>query len=319
VLHDQQRGIDFLKTYNDIPRDAYFALAEAVKPTDLYLAGHVPMRVSAIEAAESGQRSFEHGLVLIFDCYPGIDELRNADSFWRAYTDDVRRRMVREHDAAQCARVHDAMRRNQVALVPTHTTRKLDAYATDELFRSDARLGYIPSLLQKMWLGDADGMAARGSADSYRAIYELGIAQTGEAHRAGVTVLAGTDAPDSFVFPGLSLADELDHLVAAGLSPLDALRSATSEPAKFLGLEGEAGMIRPGARADIVLLQDNPLSDIGAVRSVQTVVLAGVVYDRHDLEQMLANVEQNAGHLSLWPKLIWHLLRSPIMRRQIAD
>ncbi|MFK8041750.1 amidohydrolase family protein [Congregibacter sp.] len=319
VVHDQKRGIDFLKTYNNIPRDAYFALANAVKQTNLYLAGHIPTSVTAIEAANAGQRSFEHGMVLILDCYPDIDEIRNADDFFQAYTDEARMRMVTEHDAARCSRIHNAMRRNQVALVPTHTTRKLDAYAANESYRSDSRLRYIPDLLRRMWLGDADSMAKRGSAESYQAIYELGIAQTGVAHRAGVTVLAGTDSPDSFAFPGLSLADELNHLVAAGLSPLDALRSATREPAKFLGLEGKAGVIRSGARADIVLLNSNPLSEIDAVRDVHTVVLAGVVYDREDLKELRSTVEKNASHLSLSPKLVWQLLRSPIMRRQFAD
>ena len=136
---------------------------------------------------------------------------------------------------------------------------------------------------------------------------------------SAVTVLAGSDAPDSFVFPGTGLHDELEHLVAAGLSPLEALRTATVEPARFLGLDGKAGTIAPGARADIVLLQGNPLSDIGAVRTVAGVVLAGSYYDRGDLDVMLEDVEAAAGSWSVWPKFVWQLLNSPIMRRQFAD
>jgi hypothetical protein len=180
----------------------------------------------------------------------------------------------------------------------------------------------IPGPLRRLWLSDAEGMARRageGGQQSYMDFYRFGIQQTGIAQRAGVTVLAGSDAPDSFAFPGSALHDELDHLVKAGLSPLEALRSATLEPARFLDLEGQAGVIRPGARADIVLLRKNPLDDIGAVRDIETVILAGAVYDREDLENLLAGVESAAGSWTMWPRFTWQILNSPIMRKQFGD
>jgi predicted amidohydrolase YtcJ len=161
--------------------------------------------------------------------------------------------------------------------------------------------------------------AGENGQSSDQAFYRFGLAQTGIAHAAGVTVLAGTDAPDSFVFPGTGLHDELEHLVEAGLSPLDALRAATTEPAKFLGLEGKAGVIQPGARADMVLLAANPLVDIAAVRTTQTVILAGAVYNRNDLDALLEGVEDAANNWSMWPKFTWQMLNSPIMRKQFAD
>ena len=103
------------------------------------------------------------------------------------------------------------------------------------------------------------------------------------------------------------------------MSPLDALRSATLKPASFLGLAGQAGVIKAGARADLVLLNANPLTDIQAVRAIDTVVLAGTIYDRASLDAMLAVVEANANHWALWPKFIWQMLRSPIMMKQFGD
>ena len=155
--------------------------------------------------------------------------------------------------------------------------------------------------------------------ETYRAFYEFGLQQSGAAHRAGVMVLAGTDAPDSFAFPGSGLHDELEHLVLGGLSPLDALRSATLHPARFLGLEGRAGTIRAGARADVVLLDANPLERIASVRTVSAVVLAGTPYERAALERMLADAQLAAGSWSIWPKFAWRLARSPILRAQFAD
>ena len=322
VAHDLSLGTDFLKPYSSLPREGYFALAKAARQNGLYLAGHQPMEVTALEAAQAGQRSIEHAFLFIWDCYPGMQDLRDAGSVRAAYTDDMRRRMIAEHDAEACAELQRELRWYDVAYVPTHTTRKLDAYALDESFRTDPRLRYIATPLRELWLSDATGMAERTTAEglqSYRDFYEFGIQQTGIAHANGVTVLAGTDAPDSFAFPGFALHDELEHLVQGGLSPVDALRSATTEAARFLELEKEAGALVPGARADLVLLRANPLEDIAAVREIDTVVLAGVPYNRAALDEMLATVEDNASHWSIWPKFLWMGLGSPIVRAQFAD
>jgi imidazolonepropionase-like amidohydrolase len=322
VDFDRARTIDFLKPYTRIPRDSYFALAEAARANGLYLAGHKPLSVSGLEAIAAGQRSIEHAFLFIWECYPEMDVLRATGDPRAAYTDETRAAMLAEHDEGLCAALRQAMADAKTAFVPTHTTRKLDAFALDDAYRSDPRLTYIPAPLKFFWLNDADGMARRAGEQgqsSYLEFYRFGLEMTGAAHAAGVQILAGTDTPDSFAFPGTGLHDELDHLVQAGLSPLDALRAATLEPASFLGLEGKAGIIEPGARADLVLLSGNPLDDISAVRTTRTVVLAGTVYDRDDLDALLGGVEKTAGSWSIWPKFIWQMLNSPIMRRQWAD
>ena len=322
VDYDHARGIDFLKTYTRMPREGYFALAEAAAAKGMYLAGHQPLAITASEAIAAGQRSIEHAFLFIWECYHGFNELRDSDNPRAAYTDEMRQRMLAEHDSQRCAGLHKEMRVAGTAFVPTHTTRKLDAFALDSEYRNDPRLKYIPGPLQALWRSDADGMAQRAGDNgmaSYRDFYRFGITQTGIAHRAGVTVLAGTDAPDSFVFPGSGLHDELDHLVLAGLSPLDALRAATLEPAHFLGLDGEAGIIAAGARADLVLLNQDPLQDIRALRDIDSVILAGALYEREDLDALLDGVEASAGSWPMWPRFVWQALNSPIMRRQFAD
>lgn len=325
VAFDRQRGVDFLKTYTMLPREAYLALAAAATDAGLYIAGHVPLAVSATEAIAAGQRSVEHAFLFIWDCYPGMTALRDATDPRRVFTNELRKAMIAGHDADQCSELHRRMVDAGTAFVPTHTTRKLDAYAADETFRTDSRLRYIPGPLRQLWLGDADNMVSRAAGPdnegqrTYMDFYRFGIEQTGIAHRAGVTILAGTDTPDSFAFPGTAIHDELDHLAEAGLSPLQALQSATLLPARFLGLDGRAGILRPGARADLVLLGNNPLEDIDAVRDIETVVLAGAVYDREDLDAMLTGVERAAGSWAMWPRFAWGILHSPIMRRQFAD
>jgi imidazolonepropionase-like amidohydrolase len=106
-------------------------------------------------------------------------------------------------------------------------------------------------------------------------------------HRAGVPLLAGTDAPMPEVYPGASLHDELRLLVAAGLTPREALRAATLGPAQFLGIAADTGSIAVGKRADLVLLDADPLRDIGNTRRIEAVVLHGRLLRRADLDALL--------------------------------
>ena len=117
----------------------------------------------------------------------------------------------------------------------------------------------------------------------------------GELHRAGVGILAGTDASDEvWVFPGSGLHDELELLVEAGLSPLDALRTATLNPARYRARGRPlAPLIAPGSDADLVLLRENPLEDVQRVRDIRGVVAAGHWYSPDDLAAMVADVRDS--------------------------
>ena len=322
VRHDRARGIDFLKPYTRLPREGYMSLAEAALENGMYLAGHQPFAVSGPELVEAGQRSVEHAFLFLWECWPGIDDLRAVGDLAQAFSINNRYRMIREHDAIRCQKLRTLMADHGTAFVPTHTTRKLDAYALDEAYRNDDRLRFIPGPLRFIWLEDANAMAERagdGQQEAYMQTYRFGLKQTGLAKRAGVMILAGTDAPDSFAFPGTGLHDELEHLVDAGLSEAQALRAATSDAAHFLGLEGLAGVIAPGARADLVMLGANPLENISAIREINTVILAGSIYDENELKRLQVGVEETASHWSMWPKFAWQMLTSPLMRRQLID
>jgi imidazolonepropionase-like amidohydrolase len=115
--------------------------------------------------------------------------------------------------------------------------------------------------------------------------------------RAGVPILAGTDAPGTRRVPGPSLVEELEALVAAGLTPLQALRSATLNPARFLGLGDSLGTVAPGKVADLVLLDANPLADIAALRRVRAVIAGGRYYSQRDLERRRTEVQALLGRL----------------------
>jgi imidazolonepropionase-like amidohydrolase len=113
--------------------------------------------------------------------------------------------------------------------------------------------------------------------------------------RAGVPFMAGTDtAAGVHIFPGFSLHDELGLFVRAGLTPMQALQTATLNPAKFMG-RPDIGTVAKGKLADLVLLDANPLDDIANTKRIRAVVLAGRYFDRQALGRMLSDIATAAA------------------------
>jgi len=114
-------------------------------------------------------------------------------------------------------------------------------------------------------------------------------------HKAGVPFLAGTDTPPGvFIFPGFSLHEELQRFVAAGFTPLEALQTATLNPARFFGMEDQLGTVAMGKMADLVLLDANPLADIANTQKIAAVIVNGRYFSRNDLQRVLQKVEESA-------------------------
>ena len=126
-------------------------------------------------------------------------------------------------------------------------------------------------------------------------MFQKELTIVGAMQKAGVPILAGTDTGNPFCFPGFSLHDELALLVIAGLTPVEALRSATLSPAKFFGLDKTLGTIEQGKIADLVLLDANPLEDIRNTQRINAVIANGRLFDRKALDKLLADAEGAAN------------------------
>jgi len=301
----KQSAYDLIKIYNNVSRDGYLGLAEEARRINLPFAGHEPASLSAIELSNAGQRSIEHSRIFLFNCFAGADSM--VKGLLRVSPTVLRRRMVDEYNPRACNEVFKAFVRNDTYITPTHVTRRMDALAHDSAFRNDARMKYIPGRQRMAWIVDANGMVASDASPagrkSYMDFYLKGLSLTNDAYRAGVPVILGTDAGDSFVFPGASVHDELGELVKAGFSPAEALLAATLTSATYFGRTADFGTVQAGRFADFVLLDANPLTDIANTRRIRTVFQGGRSFDRAVLDSMLTRVEAAArpnAQTSLW-------------------
>jgi hypothetical protein len=289
-----ERGVDLLKVYYRLSPAALGWIVDEARRLGMDVGGHLPLRMTAREASNAGLRSLEHARDFLFDCFPGSAEFRRT-AMSQNPPMDVMRSMVDDHDEAQCDETFEAFVRNDTWYVPTHVTRRMDAYADDPGFRDDPRRKYIPASAWASWQADADRMVALDPSPEGRRIvrgfYEKGLEITGRAHDAGVSIVLGTDAGDTYVFPGSGTHDELGELVKAGLSPGEALAAGTVRAAEFLRLEADYGTVEVGKVADLLLLTANPLEDIARTRGIEAVILNGEVRTRADLDELLRVVE----------------------------
>ena len=307
VDHFRDQGVDLVKTYNNIPREAFFALTEAARRAGMDVAGHKPVRVSTIEAAEAGMKSLEHARFLLWDSYPGAGALRRSADPRSADGTELRERMLSEHDTTLLAANLTAMRQNGTWYCPTLLTRKADAFADDSLFR--ARYARINPVLRLLSFEDLDATVQRDPSPRgrrvYRDFYEKALEVTATAHDRGVGILAGSDVPE---LPGSALIDELEELAAAGLSTYEVLRTATIHPARYYGLDEQYGSVRTGMIADLLLVDEDPSRTPSALRS-----LSGIVYGGRYLDggYLAATREVVASRNASWvmsAKLGWDII-----------
>lgn len=305
------RGVNAIKVYNRLSRASYRAAAEEARSQGLRLVGHLPKAVDLAEAIDAGQVSFEHARIFPQHCFVRAEEWRRGaldDLSPTALTEMI----VAGYEPTRCDVAFASLRRAGAWYVPTHVTREEDARAGDPAFAADPRLAYLDPLSRWAWNDDLAGTRARypdrRGERALRRYFEHGLSLTGAAHRAGVGILVGTDT----AIGGFRYHDEMAHLVRAGLTPADVLRAATIDAARYSGLAASSGSVTVGKRADLVLLDANPLDDIANTRRIRAVIQDGRLYDRDRLDELLAFVRDQASAIHNWVKLLWGFARSSV-------
>jgi imidazolonepropionase-like amidohydrolase len=179
--------------------------------------------------------------------------------------------------------------RNGTYLTPTLAVQETRVFVDEISKRPDSRNRYMTKAELEAWKPEND-MFSKYRTPDYIAYQKRDYQETLKgiklAQQLGVQLLAGTDVVAPWTYPGFSLHDELGLLVGAGLTPLEALRTATVNPAQFFGMK-DMGKIAPGMKANLVLLDANPLEDIGNTKKIMSVVMRGALYTRGQLDDLL--------------------------------
>ena len=180
---------------------------------------------------------------------------------------------------------------NQVWQTPTLVVLKTVAFPTLEAVGlPDARTQYLPANELNLWQRSRSELrqsVSPAESELHAELFAKSLSIVARMQKAGVKILAGTDSPAPYVFPGFALDDELQLLVEAGLTPIEALQAATSNAAEFFGAARDSGSIAAGKYADMVLLDANPLDDIRNTQKIRAVILRGRLLDRRALDALL--------------------------------
>jgi imidazolonepropionase-like amidohydrolase len=282
----KQSGAGFIKVYWNLSPEAYFAIADESKKQNIVFAGHVPFLVSAFDVSDAGQKSIEHLTGIVETCTSKEDELRKKE-----WTPAVDEEMVATYDDEKCLGLFKRFAKNKTYQVPTAILHRGMNLYDDAGFQDNPGFKYVSEATLKEW-ADSPQLDRGRNLLIRRQRFGWMLETIGKMHRAGVPILAGTDNNNPFVVPGFALHEELELFVRAGLTPMQALKTATVDAAKYLGMGKSFGTVEKGKLADLVLLDADPLTDISNTRKINAVVVNGRLLKRQDLDEMLNKVAE---------------------------
>jgi imidazolonepropionase-like amidohydrolase len=288
VKEVKNSGADYAKIMAFPSDEVFIAFAEEAKRQGIPFVGHVE-GISVFTASKYGYGSIEHLGAILAECADPLSETpdyHDNKPFLDAYNEQ-KATMLFKHLAENNTRVCPTL----ILYYNRHNFEIIDT--------CDVRLKYMPSHYKThVWfpfLRDRLDELTKEKIKDNKKDFQKYLDVILQMHRNGVKLLAGTDTASPFNIPGFSLHEEIILYAKAGLTPLEALKTATINPAEFLIMQDSLGSIEEGKLADLVLLDADPLEDIRNIDKINSVVLNGRFYTRIDLDKMLSDCEAIAG------------------------
>lgn len=292
-LHDA--GVDMIKVYSRLTKDAYLAVVDEAHKHNLKVTGHIPESVTLSEAIAAGQDCNEHLMRIdaAIAALAGQDERRNRPmtqslAGW-AFYDDVPQEKLEAWAKSLAA--------GGMMQCPTIIVMKGIGRSADPEAKNDPMLAYVTGPTREFWSSEVYsnwGKYAGAIVPTLQKTVRL-------FHDNGVPMMIGTDLGNPYVFAGRAVHDEMALWQDAGIPAPDILRAATIVPATFCNLADSHGSIDQGKTANIVLLRKNPLTDIHNAAEIEHVILRGVHYDRAALDGIIEGVRKKIADESTAP------------------
>jgi imidazolonepropionase-like amidohydrolase len=263
-------GFQQMKIYSSVKIEELKVVAEEAHRLGMTVTGHVPEGITTFEAVEAGQDQINHIQYIVAMMVPPFPEgTKRAD----------RVRVLADLD------LNSPLAQKAVAFLVEHgtvvdPTLALDEYVTASTAKPPASFEPgVAKIAPELFAILADVGPPSPLAESREKMFAKAVAVVGALHKAGVPVVTGTDQ----TIPGHSLYREIELYVQAGFTPMEAIQAATIVPARVMGLDKEVGTVEAGKRADVILVEGNPLESIHNIRNVKYVIADGKMYDCAEL------------------------------------
>ena len=289
VRDQQQAGYDFLKLHPGLTKENFAAIAKAAKEFKIPFAGHVSYDVGVWRAIEAGYASIDHLDGFVESLVPAIENVpeQQLGAFGMF--------VAKNADTKKIPALMKALKEKNIWVVPTQALaeRWFSPVKDAEAFAAEPEMIYMKEETIKNWVNSKKNIMNNPNykADEIKNFIELRRKLIAECQRHGVGLLLGSDGPQVFNVPGFSVHHELQFMVDAGLTPYQALQSGTINVAKYFNL-ANSGMIKPGYRSDLVLLDANPLEKIGNSRKIAGVMIGKNWISKEELTAELKKLEK---------------------------
>ncbi len=270
VRLQKMEGWDLLKVHDGLTLDEYDAMATTAREAGMRFGGHVPKDVGFLHALEMGHETFDHmaGLVEVLDGETGkVNEKKLAE-------------VVKKVKAAKAW------------IVPTSALwDTLYGITPLESLERYEELRYVPQSTVDSWAKMYAERKKQIPAATAKNVAENRVRIFRALNKGGAKILMGTDSPQQFSVPGFSLHREMQWMRAAGMTPYEILRTGTVNAGEYFAKQDSFGTIEPGRRADLVLVEANPLQDVANVAKISGVMVRGKWYARTDLDAGLMAIQ----------------------------